>query len=67
MEQAMEQQQDSLVDYAYPCMMAEKSLKDAHDSMLCRDYDAAIEQTLKALADTRLMLQSIRYQKEVNQ
>jgi hypothetical protein len=48
-------------------MMAEKSLKDAHDSMLCRDYDAAIEQTLKALADTRLMLQSIRYQKEVNQ
>jgi len=35
--------------------------------MLCRDYDAAIEQTLKALADTRLMLQSIRYQKEVNQ
>jgi hypothetical protein len=30
-----------MIDYAYPTMMAEKALKDLHDAMLDRRYDAA--------------------------
>ena len=53
-----------MVDYAYPCMMAERALKDAHDSMLERDFDEAIEHTLKAMAEVKLMLNAIKEMKE---
>ena len=54
----------SVVDYAYPCMMAEKALKEAHIHMLNREYDEAIEQALVALAETKLMINAIRHEKE---
>ena len=53
-----------LIDYAYPCMMAEKALKDAHNSVLDQDLDKAIEQTTEALVQTRLMLLSLKHMKE---
>jgi hypothetical protein len=53
-----------MVDYAYPCMMAERALKDAHDSMLDREYDKAIEHTLEAMAKVKLMLNAIKEMKE---
>jgi hypothetical protein len=53
-----------MVDYAYPCMMAERALKDAHDSMLDREYDKAIEHTLEAMAEVKLMLNAIKEMKE---
>jgi len=53
-----------IVDYAYPCMMAERALKDAHDSMLDREYDKAIEHTLEAMAEVKLMLNAIKEMKE---
>ena len=53
-----------MVDYAYPCMMAERALKDAHDAMLDRGYDEAIEHTFKALAEVKLMLNAIKEMKE---
>jgi hypothetical protein len=56
-----------MVDYAYPCMMAERALKDAHDAMLERDFDAAIEHTLKAMAEVKLMLNAIKEMKEREQ
>ena len=53
-----------IVDYAYPCMMAEKALKQAHEAVLKNDFDGAIEQTLQAIVETRLMLHSLQVMKE---
>lgn len=58
------QMNSSVVDYAYPCMMAENALKKSHHSMLKGDYDEAIEQALVALAETKLMINAIRHEKE---
>lgn len=54
----------SLVDYAYPCMMAEQALKKLHHAMLKCDYDTAMEQALVAITETRLTLTAIRHEKE---
>ena len=59
MERAM-----GIVDYARPCMMAEKALKEAHDAVLRNDFDGAIEQTLQAIVETRLMLGALQIMKE---
>lgn len=53
-----------VIDYASPCMMAEKALKDAHNAVLHKDLDGAIEQTMEALVQTRLMLVSLKHMKE---
>jgi hypothetical protein len=53
-----------MVDYAYPCMMAENALKKAHDMMLENKYDEAIEEGLKAMAETKLMITAIKDMKE---
>lgn len=53
-----------MIDYAYPCMMAEKALKEAHSHMLNRNYDEAIEAGLKAIVETKLMINSIKDMKE---
>jgi hypothetical protein len=53
-----------IIDYAYPCMMAEKALRDAHNSILKRDYDAALESAMKAVVECRMVVQSIRDMRE---
>jgi len=53
-----------IVDYAYPCMMAEKALKDAHEAVLENNLDDAIEQTTQAIVEARLMLRSLQIMKE---
>lgn len=53
-----------MVDYAYPCMMAENALKEAHIHMLNNEYDEAIEEGLKAIAETKLMINAIKDMKE---
>ena len=53
-----------IVDYARPCMMAEKALKEAHDAVLKNDFDEAIEQTLQAIVEARLMLGALQIMKE---
>ena len=55
---------NAIVDYAYPCMMAETALKNAHDAMLEQDYDVAIGEALTALAETKLMINAIKDMKE---
>jgi hypothetical protein len=55
-----------IIDYAYPCMMAERALKKAHDAMLENDYDAAIEHTVIALAEAKMMYNSIKIMQEKN-
>lgn len=56
-----------LVDYAMPCMMAEKALKKLHEAMLARDYDAALEQANIAIVEARLTYNAIRHEKEQNE
>lgn len=54
----------AIVDYAYPCMMAEKALRNLHEAMLENNYDKALEHALVAVAETRLTYQSIKEMKE---
>jgi poly(A) polymerase Pap1 len=51
---------EEIIDYAWPCMCAEKALKQAHQAMLERDYVKAIENTNAAIDDCKAMLESIR-------
>jgi hypothetical protein len=54
----------AIVDYARPCMLAENALKAAHDAMLKRNYNEAIEQGFIALAEAKLMVNAIRDMQE---
>lgn len=51
---------EMMIDYAYPCMMAENALKEAHIHMLNHEYDKAIEEGLKAITETKLMIHAIK-------
>jgi uncharacterized protein YbjQ (UPF0145 family) len=53
-----------IVDYARPCMDAEKALKDAHDAVLDRKFDEAMTKTMDALVSVRLMYGALRHMKE---
>jgi hypothetical protein len=33
---------NEIIDYAYPCMMTERAMKQLHDAMLDKRYDDAI-------------------------
>lgn len=54
----------AIVDYAYPCMMAEKALKEVHNAMLRTDFEAAIEAAIQALVETKLMVNAIKDMKD---
>jgi hypothetical protein len=56
--------EDIVVDYAAPCMKAERALKDLHDAMLERKYEQAIEAALQALVETKLTLNAIKHEQE---
>lgn len=53
-----------IVDYARPCMDAEKALKDAHDAVLDKKFDEAMTKTMDALVSVRLMYGALRHMKE---
>ena len=54
----------SLIDYAYPMLMAERKLKDAHDALLHRDFDKGIELLLDASVEVKLAINSVTHMKE---
>jgi hypothetical protein len=56
-----------MIDYAYPCMMAEKALKKAHDAVLDNDLDAAIAEALVAMSEAKLMLSTLRHMKAMKE
>jgi len=56
-----------IIDYAKPCMDAEKALKDAHDAVLDRKLDEAMTKTMDALVSVRLMNGALRHMKEQNE
>jgi len=55
-----------LIDYARPCMDAEKALKDAHDAVLDGKLDLAMTRTMDAVICARLMYGALRHMKEKN-
>lgn len=57
----------AIVDYAYPCMMAEKGLRKVHDAMLENNFDVAIETAIQTLVDTKLMVNAIKDMKDMNE
>jgi len=56
-----------IVDYARPCMEAEKALKDAHDAVLDGKFDEAMTKTMDAVVSVRLMYGALRHMKEVHE
>ena len=56
-----------MIDYAYPCMMAEKALKNAHDKVLDNDLDGAIAEALNAMAESKLLFNALRHMQFVQQ
>ena len=55
---------DQIVDYAYPCMMAEKALADLHKRVLENNFDASIEAGLLAISELRIAVASLKVMKE---
>lgn len=53
-----------IIDYAMPCMMAERALKKAHDYVLEGKYDEAITAAMQAAAESRLLVVSLKEMKE---
>ena len=54
----------TLIDYAYPTMMTEASLKKLHNRMLEDDFDAAIEAGIQAATDLKIAINAIKHMKE---
>jgi hypothetical protein len=55
---------EQIIDYALPCMKAEKNLKDAHNAFLEQNLDSALTYTMEAIINVRLMYSALRYTKE---
>lgn len=53
-----------VIDYAYPMMMAEKALKGAHNHLLNKDFDEALEQLLIAITEARMTVNAVKHMKE---
>jgi hypothetical protein len=56
-----------MIDYAYPCMMAEKALKNAHDKVLDNDLDGAIAEALNAMAESKLLFNALRHMQQAKE
>lgn len=53
-----------MIDYSYPCMMAEKALKDLHNAALDNRLEDAQELALVAAAEVRLVYQSLQHMRQ---
>ena len=57
-------QSNEIIDYAKPCMNAEKALKDAHNAVLDGNLELAMTKTMDAIINARLMYGALRLMKE---
>lgn len=55
---------EEIIDYAMPCMMAERYLKKVHDAVLRSDYDEAISAAAQAAVESRLLAVALKEMKE---
>ena len=58
---------EEVLDYAKPCMDAEKALKDAHNAVLGSNLEQAMTHTMDAIIAARLMYGTLRHMKEKNE
>jgi len=56
-----------IIDYAKPCMDAEKALKDAHEAVLEGNLELAMTKAMDAIIAARLMYGALRHMKEKNE
>ncbi len=56
-----------IIDYAKPCMDAEKALRDAHEAVLEQNLDIAMTKAMDAIIAARLMYGALRHMKEKNE
>ena len=52
------------LDYAYPCMMAEKSLRDLHNAMLENRHDDSLLAGINAIVALLIAIAAIKDMKE---
>lgn len=53
-----------IVDYALPCMNAERQIKKLHEAMLTGKYDDAMEAANQCIADMRMVYIAIVDERE---
>ena len=56
---------EKIIDYALPCMLAEKELKEAHQFMLQNKHRDALESGIKAIDHIHNMLDAIENKLEL--
>lgn len=49
----------AVVDYAFPTILAEKSLKQMHEAVLRKDFEEAKKLALNAMAECRLIYHAL--------
>lgn len=54
------EQVEVIIDYAYPCMMAEKALRITHDAMLRGDFDTALNALTQVLVEAKIAINSVK-------
>lgn len=55
---------EALIDYASPCMKAERALKNLHEAMLMRNYEEALKWAMEAMVETKLTYNAIKHEQE---
>ena len=55
---------EQIKDYALPCMLAENALKEAHQNMLNKDYQEALDQCVTAITNVAGMMAAIKFEME---
>jgi hypothetical protein len=55
--------QNTLIDYAYPMMMAEREMKKAHEALLEGRMDEGLERLTQAVVEVRMAINAVRHMK----
>jgi hypothetical protein len=55
-----------MIDYAYPCMMAERALRDLYNAAIEGRLDEAQELALEAATQARLAYLALEHQREAS-
>jgi len=60
----MTKSQNTLIDYAYPMMMAEREMKKAHEALLEGRMDEGLERLTQAAVEVRMAINAVRHMKD---
>lgn len=62
----MQQQSSELVDYSYPCMMAERAIRDLYNAAIEGRIEKAQELALEAATQARMAYIALENQREAS-